>query len=375
MAAVLSARPARPAISTARWDAIIVALAFTHAAMLLAWPSVLLIALGLWWNANTVAHNFIHRPMMRSRAGRALFSCFLSLLLGLPQSLWRARHLAHHAGTAARIKPHRLMIVETLLVIAFWSLLAFNAPTLMLTVWLPGWLLGLGLCQLQGHYEHARGTVSHYGRIYNWLFFNDGYHVEHHAQPGMHWTELPRRRSHEVEESRWPPVLRWMESIDRVNPCAALCALERLVRRSPRLQRFVIDRHEWAFRRLLANPDERIGVIGIIGGGLFPRTALVLKRICPQARLVLIDLDAAHLEMARERLGGTVDYVCERFERANPEALDAIVVPLAFVGDRAALYSHPPARVVFVHDWIWRRRGRSTVVSWLLLKRLNMVLS
>ncbi|HEX5691235.1 MAG TPA: hypothetical protein VFX76_14575, partial [Roseiflexaceae bacterium] len=79
MAAVLSARPVQPAISTARRDVALVALAIAHAAMLLAWPSVLVVAFGLWWNANTVAHNFIHRPMIRSRAGRALFSCYLSL--------------------------------------------------------------------------------------------------------------------------------------------------------------------------------------------------------------------------------------------------------------------------------------------------------
>ena len=28
------------------------------------------------------------------------FSCYLSLLLGFPQSLWRARHLAHHGARA-----------------------------------------------------------------------------------------------------------------------------------------------------------------------------------------------------------------------------------------------------------------------------------
>ena len=28
---------------------------------------------------------------------------------------------------------------------------------------------------------------------------------------------------------------------------------------------------------------------------------------------------------------------------------------------------------VLVHDWIWARRGRGVVVSWLLLKRLNLV--
>jgi len=29
--------------------------------------------------------------------------------------------------------------------------------------------------------------------------------------------------------------------------------------------------------------------------------------------------------------------------------------------------------VTIVHDWIWRPRGESRVVSWLLLKRVNVV--
>ena len=32
-----------------------------------------------------------------------------------------------------------------------------------------------------------------------------------------------------------------------------------------------------------------------------------------------------------------------------------------------------PARAVAVHDWIWHRRGEGFVVSFLLLKRLNLV--
>ncbi len=31
-------------------------------------PSVPLVAVALWWNANTIAHNFIHTPFFRSRA-------------------------------------------------------------------------------------------------------------------------------------------------------------------------------------------------------------------------------------------------------------------------------------------------------------------
>ena len=167
-------------------------LAIGHAAALLVVPSIPLIAIGLWWNANTIAHNFIHRPFFRSRSANRGFSVFLSLVLGVPQSLWRQRHLQHHAetrlGDAVRTTPRPLpIVIETLLVLTLWSAIVALAPSFFLQVYLPGWALGLTLCQLQGYFEHARGTTSHYGRLYNWLFFNDGFHVEHHLRPGTPW--------------------------------------------------------------------------------------------------------------------------------------------------------------------------------------------
>src|SRR4029453_14334672 len=71
-----------------RWDGLLVALAFLHGFLLVFMPSVPLVSMGLWWNANTVSHNFIHLPFFRSRAANVVFSALLSLLLGLPQSLW-----------------------------------------------------------------------------------------------------------------------------------------------------------------------------------------------------------------------------------------------------------------------------------------------
>ena len=50
------------------WDGVLIALSFAYAAFLLSAPSIPLIAIGLWWTANTVAHNFIHTPFFRSRA-------------------------------------------------------------------------------------------------------------------------------------------------------------------------------------------------------------------------------------------------------------------------------------------------------------------
>jgi hypothetical protein len=48
-------------------------------------------------------------------------------------------------------------------------------------------------------------------------------------------------------------------------------------------------------------------------------------------------------------------------------------VPLALRGSKAGFYRTPPAPHVLIHDWLWRRRGPGVVVSWVLLKRLNVV--
>ena len=68
-----------------------------------------------------------------------------------------------------------------------------------------------------------------------------------------------------------------------------------------------------------------------------------------------------------------MEFVNKRFDPAERCDFDLLIIPLAFVGDRRVIYQQPPAPAVLVHDWIWRPRGTSVVVSWLLLKRLNLV--
>jgi len=391
-----------------RGDLMLVVLAAAHAALLVAAPTASVIAIGLWWNANTISHYFIHRPFFRRRGANRAFAAYLSVLLGFPHALWRDRHLAHHAGVAARTHLSRDLVMQASLVLAFWSVMLAAAPLFFLSVYLPGWAAGLLLCGAHGYYEHAHGTTSHYGRLYNLLLFNDGFHVEHHAHPSAHWTRLPTYHDSHARVSRWPAPIRWLES-------DGLILLERLALRSPTLQRFLLRAHEGAFRKLLTRAGGLEGTaprIAIVGGGLFPRTALVLRRILPHARLTIIDANLAHLTAAREwPIGSDVEFIHERFPRSNlsasegdstrplvaqafgpangrvessPEGLcyvsiamyasfDLVVLPLSFEGDRDALYDRPPARTVIVHDWLWRKRGVSGIVSVALLKRLNLV--
>jgi hypothetical protein len=324
------------------------------------------IALGVWWNSNTISHNFIHRPFFRSRAANSFFAACLGLLLGIPQSLWRDRHLAHHAGAPPRVRLSLESGVQVALILGLWAVLAARAPGFFLTVYAPGYLLGLGLCALHGYYEHAHGVTSYYGRVYNLLFFNDGYHAEHHANPGVDWAWLPDRRQPAARASAWPAPLRWIEDCN-------LDTLERVVLHSPILQRFVLRTHERALRRLLASAEiQRPGRVAIVGGGLFPRTAIILRSLLPGARLTILDADRANLESARKLLRAPeIEFRHERFTGGGD--YDLLVLPLAFQGDREAVCKAPPAGGVIVHDWIWRKPGAGQIVSLALLKRVYLV--
>ena len=288
----------------------------------------------------------------------------------------------HHAGLERRLRLTADVAIETALVLALWSVIVSASPSFFLTVYLPGWALGLVLCQLHGHFEHAGGTTSHYGRVYNWLFFNDGFHIEHHLHPTAHWTELHKVSSGNERASRWPAVLRWIDAF-------GLHALERRVLRSPRLQRMVLAAHERAIRRLtpLIGPIDHATVIG---GGLFPRTTLILQRIYPSAQITIVDSVGAHLDVARPfvdsaprlgsgqapRLGSgqAVRFEQRAFVPGATEPADLVVIPLAFDGDRRRVVAQPPARAVLVHDWIWHPAPHSVVVAWWLLKRITLVL-
>jgi hypothetical protein len=374
------------------WDDVLVGLAIAHGFFLLVRPSIALIGLGMWWNANTISHNFIHHPFFRTREINRLFSMYLTLVLGFPQSLWMRRHLEHHglperlperlpenlperlsdcipgfsSQSPGSVTPPNILPIEFGLLLLGWGSMLYLEPRFALTVYLPGYLLGIALCGLQGYYEHAGGTVSDYGRVYNLLFFNDGYHVEHHHNPGVHWRDLPGCKIAGSRASRYPPILRWLESIN-------LRALERLTLRHTALQRFVIDRHERAIRSLLIEipPVKRVG---IVGGGLFPRTAIILSRLMPRAALTLIDMSALNLAIARSFVSDEVREINRQFEPEEPCDFDLLVIPLSFVGARRAIYERPPAPAVLVHDWIWKPLGITSVVSWLLLKRLNLVI-
>ena len=338
------------------------------AGVLLIAPNALTLGIGIWWLLNTVSHNFIHQPFFKSRRANRLFACLLSLLTLVPHRLWRDKHLAHHADRPWRLRPSWEMILQFSLVALWWGAALLSDRNFVLTSIVPGFFLAMALCWLQGFFEHAIGTTSHYSSVYNWLFFNDGFHVEHHEHPAAHWTALPGIR-HNAGASKWPAILRWCEWVN-------LNGLEMLVTRWPILQRWVTATHEQAVRKLTAKLRDPKHV-AIIGGGLFPRTALVVHAIWPGAAVTIIDSNAQHLELCRRWLRGDETLRCERVRSGSLPEADLIFVPLAFDQDKDSIYEHSENQCVVLHDWLWNmRRGwvaRSAISSILLFKRLNLV--
>jgi fatty acid desaturase len=66
----------------------------------------------------------------------------------------------------------------------------------------PAFYVTLSLVNMQNYYEHfgalpedrCADSASYYGRLYNFLTFNDGYHQEHHLRPQAHWSLMPQVR-------------------------------------------------------------------------------------------------------------------------------------------------------------------------------------
>ena len=122
----------------------------------------------------------------------------------------------------------------------------------------------------------------------------------------------------------------------------SLETLERLVLRSLVLQRFVLRTHGRAFRELAGAlpPVERVA---IVGGGLFPRTALILKELLPTASMTIIDANRSNLDLARALVGHwDINFVNSSYMTSDCGAYDLLVIPLSFDGDRSAIYARPP---------------------------------
>jgi fatty acid desaturase len=203
-----------------------------------------------------VMHNFIHTRFFGSRALNSGFA----ILCGLPvmNSFTEAaiQHLVHHKhvndpidpvtgttrdptstyrfGTAGRHEPlwryallaplrdlaeapdHRLrptlrrrIFIERSFLGVFWvAIFAYNWHFLVY------YLLIIYTAQVincaQNYFEHygavpgssLTDSVSCYGRLYNLVWFNNGYHQEHHYRPGVHWSKIKELRREMLPNER-----------------------------------------------------------------------------------------------------------------------------------------------------------------------------
>jgi fatty acid desaturase len=203
-------------------------------------------AISISWNINGISHNFIHTPYFKPRWMNYAFSWVESLAIGFSQTYYRWVHLRHHVGNSdvqdangdtvdwlsiyrhgkdgkpenvwgyvflsffrddlgeihraiAKRKPFNAQWARFELASFFaLALAALIYDWKALLFYVPFYYLGNCLSSLNGYYEHLNSNpavpmawgVSSYNRFYNWLWFGNGYHAEHHYRPSTHWTKI-----------------------------------------------------------------------------------------------------------------------------------------------------------------------------------------
>lgn len=334
--------------------------------------SLWLVGVASWWLGNTVAHQATHRRFFLDVRVERAFGLWLTLGLGVPQRLWQCRHLAHHASRRRWLRWWRWdarLAIETAVLVFAWGVAVTRWPAWCQAVYAPGMALGFVLAALHGHFEHAGGVTDHRAAWWNRLMCNDGFHAEHHAAPRLHWRELPARRLPGVRTSCLPPPLRWLACLA---PASLLDGCERLVLRSAWLRRRVLAAHRAALAHVLRG-EAAPSTIGIVGGGLFPRSAILLRELYPQARILVFDAEPAHLRAARAWLPLGVEECAQRLVAGQRLDVDLVVLPLALRGARRQFVQRPPAARLLVHDWAWHHLGDGRLVAWWLAKRVYLV--
>jgi fatty acid desaturase len=216
-------------------------------------PLWLMLILGLLYslmmnaNINGVSHNFIHNPFFRSPLANHLFGVFNSIACCFSQTYYDAVHTRHHKGNSDR-QDESGETIDWLSIYRHghegeaenpWSyvflsffrdspaeirqdlrkrgnsdlrwgnieLAAFAGTLLVMFLFnwryvvfyfLPFFYLGHCFSYLNGYFRHYGADpdkpiawgVSSYGKLYNWIFFYNGYHAEHHFRPKVHWTKM-----------------------------------------------------------------------------------------------------------------------------------------------------------------------------------------
>ena len=220
-------------------------------------PLGLAYSISISWNINGISHNFLHNPYFRSHFLNRAFSLLESLSCGFSQTFYEFVHKRHHTGNSDRQDEHgetvdwlsiyrhgksgeaenpwtyvflsffrddpkliyreikrrsaseaRWGVFEIVCLVGFY-VLGFALNWKFMLCFLPFFYFGHCLSYLNGYYRHYGGNpdvpiawgVSCYHRFYNWTWFNNGYHAEHHFRPSLHWTKM-KKFHEEIEEAQ-----------------------------------------------------------------------------------------------------------------------------------------------------------------------------
>jgi fatty acid desaturase len=193
-------------------------------------------------NFQCIAHNFVHHPFFKSSFLNNLFSIMNTLVIGVLQSMYKIHHINHHRynnqpkldgsstytfgkdGKEENIfsyiflglvrmnfadlyskasKNSRLPFYELVVSLLFLGILLILNWKLVLLYIIPSYIAGQTFSLWQNYCEHHRAnpydrkrdSVSCYNEMYNFLWFNNGYHQEHHYSPQVHWSEIKKVRN------------------------------------------------------------------------------------------------------------------------------------------------------------------------------------
>jgi len=212
-------------------------------------PAFIAVAWSYCWNLQCLSHNFIHNPYFSNNWLNRAFSLLETLALGMPHVFYHHYHLNHHFGDNDKKRPDgttrdwssiyrhsrdenpepfwsyvllgywRVEVMPLLRVVAkhgwkemtqaavecvvmavFWVAMLWYDWRYFVCFYLPSYYLGWMLSYAEGYLEHYgaqpgnpyANSVSSYHRWYNLLWFNNGYHQEHHWDPKWHWTRMPQ---------------------------------------------------------------------------------------------------------------------------------------------------------------------------------------
>jgi fatty acid desaturase len=190
-------------------------------------------------NYQCVAHNFIHNPFFKSQELNSLFSVLNTICIGVPESIYRIHHMEHHRHNnhpekdetstlkygkngleeniflystlgvlrtdlvglyKTAVKQSNLVKLELVCLILFISILTLLNWKLLLGYVFASYVLGQIFALWENYCEHhyadytdrKKDSVSCYNSFYNLVWFNNGYHQEHHFSPQVHWTEIAK---------------------------------------------------------------------------------------------------------------------------------------------------------------------------------------